>query len=95
PMIEELHAMASSFVAGPMARAHELMLSATSLVAEGDSADQLLLNAKRQRADLIVIGTHGRRGLPRLVIGSVAESVVRRSSVPVVVLRGQVALTTQ
>jgi nucleotide-binding universal stress UspA family protein len=90
PMIEELQAMASSYLVGPMARAHELMLSGTSLVAEGDAADQLLLNAKAQGAGLIVMGTHGRRGLQRLVIGSVAESVVHRSMVPVVVLRSRV-----
>lgn len=38
-------------------------------------------------ADLVVIGTHGRRGLPRLLLGSVAEKVVRSAPVPVLTVR--------
>lgn len=40
-------------------------------------------------ADLIVIGTHGRRGLSRLLLGSVAEGVVRVATKPVLLIRGQ------
>ena len=40
------------------------------------------------KADLIVIGTHGRSGLSRLLLGSVAEEVVRGASVPVLLVRG-------
>ncbi|MBI3480838.1 MAG: universal stress protein [Nitrosomonadales bacterium] len=40
------------------------------------------------QADLIVIGTHGRSGLSRLLLGSVAEDVVRGASVPVLLVRG-------
>ena len=43
--------------------------------------------AKRWPADLIVIGTHGRSGLSRLLLGSVAEGVVRGASVPVLLVR--------
>jgi nucleotide-binding universal stress UspA family protein len=39
-------------------------------------------------ADLVVIGTHGRRGLGRLLLGSGAEQVLRLSGVPVLVVRG-------
>jgi nucleotide-binding universal stress UspA family protein len=39
--------------------------------------------AREQGFDLIVIGTHGRRGLPRMLLGSVAEKVVRTATVPV------------
>jgi nucleotide-binding universal stress UspA family protein len=47
-----------------------------------------ILDAERRLgADLIVIGTHGRRGLSRLVMGSDAEGVVREASVPVVLVR--------
>ena len=42
-------------------------------------------------ADLVVMGTHGRRGVPRLLLGSVAEKVVRLSPVPVLTVRGPVA----
>lgn len=50
-------------------------------------ADVIVSQAKKLRADLIVIGTHGRRGLSRLVMGSDAESVVRQSPVPVMLVR--------
>ena len=44
--------------------------------------------AKQWRADLIVIGTHGRRGLGRLFLGSVAEGLTRVASKPVLLVRG-------
>ena len=43
--------------------------------------------AKRWEADLIVIGTHGRSGLSRLLLGSVAEGVARSAAVPVLLVR--------
>ena len=49
--------------------------------------DKILALANEQRIDTIVVGTHGRRGLQRLFFGSVAERIVRRSHVPVVVVR--------
>ncbi len=45
--------------------------------------------ARRWQADLIVIGTHGRSGLSRLLLGSVAEGVVRVASVPVLLVRAE------
>ena len=45
--------------------------------------------ARRWQADLIVIGTHGRTGLSRLLLGSVAEGVVRVASVPVLLIRAE------
>lgn len=54
---------------------------------EGDACDEILRIAKDQRAGLIVMGTHARSGLTRLVLGSVAEGVLRRSEVPVLVTR--------
>jgi nucleotide-binding universal stress UspA family protein len=44
--------------------------------------------AERWQAELIVIGTHGRTGFSRLVLGSVAEGVVRAASMPVLLIRG-------
>jgi len=60
----------------------ELAENATSRV-----ADVLVARARRWRADLIVMGTHGRRGVNRLVLGSDAELVVRSSPVPVLLIR--------
>ncbi len=45
--------------------------------------------AKRWQADLIVIGTHGRRGIRRALLGSVAEGVTRSASKPVLLIRGR------
>jgi nucleotide-binding universal stress UspA family protein len=45
--------------------------------------------AKRWRADIIVIGTHGRRGIDRVVLGSVAEGVIRLARRPVLVVHGR------
>nr|WP_067058863.1 universal stress protein [Mucilaginibacter sp. L294] len=52
----------------------------------GSTADGILSCSKEFKADLIVIGTHGRSGIDRLLMGSVAESVVRHSHVPVLVV---------
>ncbi len=59
-------------------------------VTEGDPAARLLHLAQTHRADMIVVGTHGRTGLSRILLGSVAEEVIRSSPVPVLVARGRV-----
>jgi nucleotide-binding universal stress UspA family protein len=51
------------------------------------AADLIVRQARKSRADLIVIGTHGRRGLRRLIMGSDAEQVVRTAPVPVMLVR--------
>lgn len=55
----------------------------------GGAADEIVKQAKQWPADLIVMGTHGRRGLKRLAMGSDAELVLRRSSVPMLLVRDQ------
>ena len=50
-------------------------------------AHTVLTQARKLRADLIVLGTHGRRGLTRLVMGSDAEAIVREARVPVLLVR--------
>ena len=47
----------------------------------------IIAEAERWHADLIVIGTHGRSGFSRLMLGSVAEGVVRSASIPVLLIR--------
>jgi nucleotide-binding universal stress UspA family protein len=54
------------------------------------AADVIIEQVKQWPADLIVMGTHGRRGLRRLVMGSDAELVVRSSPVPVLLVREQI-----
>ena len=53
----------------------------------GPAADAIVRQAKKWKADLIVIGTHGRRGVRRLVMGSDAEQIVRNSPAPVMLVR--------
>ena len=53
----------------------------------GPAANPIVREARKQGADLIVLGTHGRRGVRRLVLGSDAEQVVRTSRVPVLLVR--------
>lgn len=56
----------------------------------GDRIASVLVNDARDwHADLIVIGTHGRSGLSRLLLGSVAEGVVRTASIPVLLIRAE------
>ncbi len=63
---------------------------ATTLLVESDersAAHGILEQARKHEADLIILGTHGRRGLRRLVLGSDAELVVRGAPAPVLLVR--------
>ena len=63
---------------------------AESILAKGPPVHEVILTgAARTKADLIVMGTHGRRGLSHALLGSVAEKVVRLSPVPVLTIRGK------
>jgi nucleotide-binding universal stress UspA family protein len=53
----------------------------------GDPIGQIVRLAEDEDADMIVMGTHGRTGLTRLVVGSVAEAVVRRAGCPVLIVK--------
>jgi len=55
-------------------------------VNQGMAADSILLFAQAQKADLIVMGTHGRRGYDRLMLGSVTDRVMRNAICPVLVV---------
>jgi nucleotide-binding universal stress UspA family protein len=54
---------------------------------EGHPVDEIIRMSETWEADIIVMGTHGRTGLSHLLMGSTAESVLRRSKVPVMVVR--------
>ncbi len=60
---------------------------AAHVVETGAPADQIVEFAKQNGVDLIVMGTHGRTGLRRALMGSVAESVVRHAECPVLALK--------
>ncbi|HXF67132.1 MAG TPA: universal stress protein [Burkholderiales bacterium] len=63
----------------------------TALVEAADRRvpEAIVEEAAAAGADLIAMGTHGRRGIEHLLVGSVAEGVVRRSRVPVLLIRGK------
>jgi len=56
------------------------------VVVAGEPAPSIERTAMQRNCDLIVVGSHGRRGLDRLVLGSVAEAVIRKSALPVLVV---------
>jgi nucleotide-binding universal stress UspA family protein len=74
-------------LAAALARAKRGRVRAQGIFAEGLPADAILRAARRTRADLIVMGTHGRTGMSRVFLGSVAERVVRESRCPVLTVR--------
>ena len=60
-----------------------------SLLLKGSAHDQIVKAAKSKKADMIVIGTHGRTGLAKLFMGSVAGKVISSAACPVVTVRGK------
>jgi nucleotide-binding universal stress UspA family protein len=68
-------------------KAQSVMLEIVS----GGAADLVVRQARRWGADLIVLGTHGRRGVRRMVLGSDAEQIVRTTPVPVLLVRARPA----
>lgn len=56
------------------------------ILLEGHPADELIQYAEKEQMDIIIMGTHGKTGLDRLLLGSVTENVVRHSKVPVMVV---------
>ena len=72
-----------------MEELRKLKVNAKSLLVRGTAADQIVRAAKSRRANLIVIGTHGRTGLSKLLMGSVANKVVSTAHCPVLTVRGK------
>ena len=64
-------------------------VAVTSEVVVGYAAEEILAIAKREEADMIVMGTHGRTGIDRILFVSVAEKIVKNSIIPVMTIRPQ------
>jgi nucleotide-binding universal stress UspA family protein len=77
---KELHGFVSSV-------AEASGLTVTERVEAGDPRDRIMALSDSSKADVIVLGTHGRTGRVRSLAGSVAESVVRTASCPVITVR--------
>jgi nucleotide-binding universal stress UspA family protein len=65
----------------------EAGVSVETVLADGSPSKEIVHHAENEDCDLIVMGTHGRGGIDRLLLGSVAERVVRSSRVPVLTVR--------
>jgi len=70
-------------------RARKAGVRATTLLLDGAPHEQVARAARRTRADLLVIGTHGRTGVSKILLGSVAERLVRLAPCPVLTVRGR------
>lgn len=57
-----------------------------TIVKKGDFSEAIITTAKEINADIIVMGTHSRRGLEKILLGSVAENVLRHSSIPLFII---------
>jgi len=91
---EELFSEANVVVERAIEAARERNINVRGSTVEGRAADAIAGAAAKEVVDLVVVGSHGRRGLRRFVLGSVAEHVVRVASVPVLVVRAASAETT-
>ena len=58
-------------------------VSATPLLKEGNPSEEIIAAAKENNADMIIMGTHGRKGVDLMLFGSVAEKVVKNAKLPV------------
>ena len=68
-------------------------ITAKAEAAFGDVADSLTEFAEKNNVDLIIIATHGRSGIKRLVLGSVADRILRTSKIPILMVQPQDSAT--
>ena len=83
--LDTARAAAKKILEEALAQAKGSKPAVTAETVEGDCVTSLLDLATQRGADLIVVGSHGRSGLSRALLGSVAEGILRRSSQPVLV----------
>jgi len=86
-LMEDLKKVGQEALDKSVQAAQALSIAAQSKLVEGKPVDSILQEAKTH--DLIVMGTHGRSGLNRFMLGSVTEAVLHRSEKPVLVLRSK------
>ena len=89
-LMESTKRVGRSILRNAEASARKAGVEASAVLLEtltGPAADPIVRQAKKWGADLIVLGTHGRRGVRRLLMGSDAEQIVRNAPVPVLLVR--------
>jgi nucleotide-binding universal stress UspA family protein len=87
PGFEQTRGEVQRELEGALARAPSRPARHSVRIESGEPSDAILQVAADSGADLIVMGTHGRSGLARALLGSVAESVLRRAACPVLTIR--------
>jgi nucleotide-binding universal stress UspA family protein len=88
-MLADIRADARRGLDRVVARARKAGVRVKGLLLEGVPHDRIVRAARSSRADLVVMGTHGRTGIPRLFIGSVAARVIALAPCPVMTLRAR------
>lgn len=82
--VDEIARASAAALDRDLARARERIPSARGELASGEPWHRIIDFAQAHGVDLIVMGTHGRRGVSRVLLGSVADKVVRLAHVPVI-----------
>ncbi len=72
-----------------VAKAKQARVRAKAFILEGPAPEQIIRFAKSKRADMVVMGTHGRSGFQKLLLGSVAGRVVSGARCPVMTVHGK------
>jgi nucleotide-binding universal stress UspA family protein len=87
-MIGQIERASSTALEGLAQRAHRPGVEVATALRHGTPWSEINALAKEMNADLVVMGTHGRRGVARALLGSVAEKVVRTAPCPVLTVHG-------
>ena len=94
-LLEQVETEAQQLMQASLGRVHDASPQGETVVVHGVPFQVIIDTAKDKNVDLIVMGTHGRTGLPHTLMGSVAEKVVRLSPCPVLVTRGKMATSEE
>ncbi|MBW1751386.1 MAG: universal stress protein [Deltaproteobacteria bacterium] len=84
-MTKDLELKAEEHMAALVKKYAQREGGATGNVIVGDAADEIISYAKLERADMIIIGTHGVKGIEKILIGSTADRVIKKAPCPVLV----------
>jgi nucleotide-binding universal stress UspA family protein len=87
PSLAYAHEEGERLLKAAAAKAGEAGIEARTRLVEGSAVEAIVRLCAAERFDLIVMGSHGRRGLARVFVGSVAEGVLRTAALPVLVVR--------
>ncbi|NNN00168.1 MAG: universal stress protein [Candidatus Eremiobacteraeota bacterium] len=93
--IDSMRGGAQTILKQAAARAIARGVVTETVVLEGEAVDEILRAAHEFKCDLLALGTQGRSGLSRIMLGSIAEGVLRRSDVPLYIRRASAKDTKQ